>query len=807
MNEIERHKLIKKIFDEALEIGKENRSKYLDEVCQDDTALRKEVESLLASFENSENFIENPATDFKDIFVDDKRIGQKIGNYKIIREIGHGGMGAVYFATRTDGEFEQQVAVKVIRQTFADKELLRRFKDERQILAKLQHSNIASLIDGGVSVDGQPFLAMEFIDGISITDYCQANNLSLKERLKLFLKVCKGVGYAHRNLIVHRDIKPSNILVNKENEPKLLDFGLAKLTVDNADSSQTKTAFRALTPAYASPEQLKGETITTASDIYSLGICLYEVLTGTRPFQTDGKSLEEIIRTVTQVEPILPSKLESSSSKLQNLNREIDNIVAYSLRKEPERRYQSVEEFAKDIENYLDGLPVIARPNTFSYRTEKFFKRNKIAVVAASLIILSLLGGLFVSLRQTRIAQAETAKSQKITKFMEKVLNYANPAWYAEGSKKQGEAKLIEVIDDLADKIETEFPDNLEIQAELNHKFAEIYQAKLNKTEALFHAKKALELRRRVYGENHVEVAKDLYYLSAAEFSNGNIIESTRLGDEAIIMFYEVDADNPNLPYLLDDQANIRFSHYSDTTKSEKYFTEALEMFRKKDGENHYNTARMLINLSKVFAKKGELAKSDEFYREGENRFKQLSDENTKKRFIRYQGEFLQAKGDFVGFETLLENRLAEMTKNGEGESLLAIYISNNLGNHYGQTSNFEKMIERAKFTLDLENRKPFPDKDLLGSHKAEIAYCLLRLGKESEAKPYFEEAFQQFKQSDSEILWIFEKFIGKYLFYLKRYDEAEPYLQNALIIYNKNYPPSKEHKELAELLEIIRKK
>ena len=387
---------------------------------------------------------------------------------------------------------------------------------------------------------------------------------------------------------------------------------------------------------------------------------------------------------------------------------------------------------------------------------------------------------------------------------MEKVLNYANPSWYAEGNKKQGEAKLIEVIDDLSDKIETEFPDDLDVQAELHHKFAEVYTAKQINAKCLYHAEKALELRRRVYGEKHAEVAKDLFYLSAAKHYNANIIDSVKLGDQAIEMFREVAPDNPNLPYLLEDTANRYFDYYPDTEKAERYFTEALEIFRRKDGDNHVNTARSFMNLSMVFAKKGDIVKSDEFYREGEKRFKQLPDENLRQYFIVVQCRVLRAKGDFAGFEKLFENRLAELTKNGEGESPLAIEISKGLGEHYYQTDNFEKAIERSKSNLTMENRQPFPDKYYIERSKANIAYCLLRLGKEVEARPYFEETFQEFKESPNKNKWFYESTIGKCLFYLNRYQEAEPYLQHSLNEWKANIPPSMQHQELADLLNRI---
>lgn len=813
---------VKDLFQSALELETAEREQFLAKNCPDE--LRAEVESLLESFEKSESFIENPAAKINEVFASENSDGKLIGSYKIIKEIGKGGMGIVYLASREDEQFHQRVAIKVVKREIDNEEVLHRFRNERQILASLKHPNIAQLLDGGTTNEGSPYFVMEYVEGLPLTQYCDEKQLSANERLDLFKKICSAVQHAHQNLIIHRDLKPNNIIVTHKGEPKLLDFGIAKFLNPelSGEMSQTMTQFRVMTPEYASPEQIKGSHITTASDIYSLGVILYELLTGERPYKLEGKNLEEVFQTITQFEPNLPSKVisNSGSTKIpqsairnaQSLKGDLDNIVLMALRKEPIRRYKSVEQFADDIQRYLKGLPVSARPNTFSYRAEKFIKRNLAACAVGSLLVLSLFGGLFISLRQTNIAYAsqakaesETAKSQKIAKFMEKVLNYANPAWYAEGSKKLGEAKLIDVIEDLSDKIPTEFPDDLDIQAELHHKFAEIYQAKSNKIKSLFHAEKALELRRRVYGEKHAEVAKDLFYLSAAKFVNGNVIESVSLGDKAIQMFHEIAPDNANLPYLLEDNGGRYFEHYSDSEKAEKYFTEALEIFRKKDGENHYNTARMFMNLSKVYAKKGDLAKSDEFYREGEKRFKLLPDENLRQFFIIQQGEVLLAKGDFEGFENLLENRLSELTKNGEGESPFALKIRNDLGNYYGQNERHEKYIEQIKFSLSLETRKPFPDKDYIGSGKANLAYCLLRLGKEAEAKPYFEEAFQQFKQSPDKNPWLYESTIARCLFYLKRYQEAEPYLQHSLNEFKANVPPMKEHKELAEMLDKIK--
>ncbi|MET0752069.1 MAG: serine/threonine-protein kinase, partial [Pyrinomonadaceae bacterium] len=308
MNEAEFQK-IKEVFAEVCDAPEEIRGEILREKCADDSVLFEEVSSLLAAHDEAENIIEKNALNFTSPNSNGKNYdGKQFGNYKIIREIGRGGMGAVFLAERCDGEFSQKVALKIVRQTIVDAETERRFRREREILASLNHPNIARLHDGGVSDAGEAFLAMEYVEGETLLEFAEAQNLPVEEKLRLFLKICAAVSYAHRNLTVHRDLKPSNILVTETGEPKLLDFGLAKILDENSfDQNQTATMFRAFTPAYASPEQILGKNVSTVSDVYSLGVVFYELLTGDKPFHFEGKSLEEIIQTITNAVPPLPS--------------------------------------------------------------------------------------------------------------------------------------------------------------------------------------------------------------------------------------------------------------------------------------------------------------------------------------------------------------------------------------------------------------------------------------------------------------------------------------------------------------------
>ncbi|HRH42593.1 MAG TPA: serine/threonine-protein kinase [Pyrinomonadaceae bacterium] len=308
---------ISEIIENALEKDETERSSYLTQICGEDTALREEVESLL-SYEDDENtniFDKNQVNAL--LFPDESKltntfIGKQIGKYKLTEMLGEGGMGAVFLADRTDGEFEQQVAIKLLKQGFVSKIALSRFVSERQILARLHHRFIAQLLDGGTTDEGMPYLVMEYIEGLPLIDYCNQHNLDLKARLELFQKICSAVQYAHQHLVIHRDLKPSNIMVTEDGSPKLLDFGISKLVTPENDALQTQTEFRALTPGYASPEQVKGDTISTSSDVYSLGVILYELLTGKRPYNTDSKNFSEIIRAICEDEPVRPSLATNS---------------------------------------------------------------------------------------------------------------------------------------------------------------------------------------------------------------------------------------------------------------------------------------------------------------------------------------------------------------------------------------------------------------------------------------------------------------------------------------------------------------
>jgi serine/threonine protein kinase len=426
----------------ALETAAQND--FLEKIS--DAGLRRKVKRMLKAAQKAEanGFLEDNAFPIgaRIISNDEEIVEKQIGKYRIIREIGRGGMGTIYLAERED--FHHRVALKIIKRGMDTDEIIRRFEHEREVLATLSHPNIARLLDGGTTDDGLPFLVMEFVEGSTITEFCEENSLNIEERLELFRKVCSAVAYSHQNLIVHRDLKPSNILVDKEGEPKLLDFGIAKLLAPDRAGQTTETGFRLLTPEYASPEQIRGERVTTASDIYSLGVLLYELLTGQKPYEITSRNAAEIIRVVCETAPERPSfvvsrfvektrgnnYLTKNNARLtKSLKGDLDNIILKALRKEIAQRYFSVEQFAEDIRRYLTGLPIIARRATFGYQFAKFIERNRTRVVFSSIALIALLAGLSIAIWQASIARQERARAEQRFNEVRKLANHLVDGW------------------------------------------------------------------------------------------------------------------------------------------------------------------------------------------------------------------------------------------------------------------------------------------------------------------------------------------------------------------------------------------
>jgi len=425
----ERWRQLEEIFQAALDREPHSRAAWLDSACGDDLELRGEVDSLLAAHEQGEFDFTRPAAFVEALKVLEQRSarmleGRRIGPYRVVRELGRGGMSRVYLAARADQAFEKEVAIKVVERGLDSEEVTRRFQSERQILARLDHPNITRILDGGTTEDGLPYLVMEYVEGEPVDQYCDGHALDVVARLRLFQGICAAVRYAHQNLIIHRDIKPGNVLVTRDGVPRLLDFGIAKLLAPEAQPSEsTRTVLRRLTPEYASPEQVRGETLTTASDVYSLGVLLYRLLTGQSPYRAHASSASALEQAVCEDQPERPSVAVARAGRAppgegapQRLRRrlegDLDNIVLMALRKEPQRRYASVEQLAADIGRHLANEPVTARADTAAYRAAKFIRRHRTGVAATAAIIILLVAGVVGTSWQARVARAERARAQ-----------------------------------------------------------------------------------------------------------------------------------------------------------------------------------------------------------------------------------------------------------------------------------------------------------------------------------------------------------------------------------------------------------
>jgi len=449
----ERWNQVAEIFQKVLDLPPDQRARHLREECSD-ADLRSEVEALLAADEEADAFMERPLVGSDEPPA--RPQARRVGMYRLLRKLGEGGMSTVFLAVRED-DFRRRAALKIIRQGMESEAAVRRLRSERQILAGLHHPYVASLYDGGTIEHDLPYFVMEYVDGLPLDVYCDQHQLTVSGRIELFCKICEAVHYAHQNLVVHRDLKPSNALVNRAGEPKLLDFGIAKILnpeLGVTELDPTATWHRALTPNYASPEQLRGETLTTATDVYSLGVLLFKLLTGHLPHDFQGRTPREIERALTEEEPPKPSAVVTAAAQeddsgtagksgvwqmppgmlSRRLAGDLDNIVLRALAQAPQRRYGSAEQLAEDLRRHLRGFPVLARPDGVGYRLGKFLRRNWLAAGATTLILALILAfAVAITLqsaalaRQRDWARQERDEKKQVLALVEEVFRLADP--------------------------------------------------------------------------------------------------------------------------------------------------------------------------------------------------------------------------------------------------------------------------------------------------------------------------------------------------------------------------------------------
>jgi len=610
------------IFEKALSIPEEEREKYLDKTCLDDFELLKAAKKLLSADARNSS-LEEDAYSIKLKNIDSQLIGTRIDGWNIKKQIGTGGMGSVFFAEKKSDGFLQQVALKIVKKGMDSESIVNRFRQERRILASLSHPNIARLIDGGVTSDGRPYFVMELVEGLPIDEYCDSNRLNISQRLVLFQKACDAVHYAHKNLIVHRDLKPSNIIITESGELKLLDFGIAKLLDDSEHPQNTRTEMQLHTPAYASPEQLVGELITTASDIYALGILFYEILSGRRPFEIKW-SQKEYIDLILTHEPKKPSDalLEDSGTvggdgttktieEISNQRRErreklhrvlsgdLDIICLTAMHLEPERRYTSASELAADIKRHLNGMPILARPDSKLYRLRKFLRRNIPSVIISSVALASIITlSIFYTIQLTKqrdIAIVERGKSEEVVDFVISLFKVSDP------SESKGEnVSARDLLDAGVIQIQTELSEQPAVRLMLSRVLGEVYYNLGSEKRAEEILTETLSEQKKLLGDNHLDVAITKIQLGFIYQDRGNLELAETLFLEALSTQQQLlDGDHFNLVETLNVLAFLEQTK-GNYNKAESLFKDALNMARRLTEDDHEYIAETLKNLGGV---------------------------------------------------------------------------------------------------------------------------------------------------------------------------------------------------------------
>jgi serine/threonine-protein kinase len=729
----ERWTEVRALFEELVELTPAERRQRLSRVA--DTDLADRVGRLLAADSEAGRFLETPAVAlagglFEGLEPPDAIEApppERIGPYRVLSRLGRGGMGEVLLAERADGLFEQRVAIKLLRRGMASDEILERFSRERRILARLEHPHIARLLDGGATEDGRPYFVMELVEGETITEYCRSRSLSVDERLRLLLDCCEAVAAAHRNLVVHRDLKPSNVLVAKDGEVKLLDFGIAKLLgpEDTGEvAAETATGLRLLTPAYAAPEQILGEPVTTATDVWALGALAYELLTGTLPQKREGRSAAALAAVAAEDVKERPSQrvareplaaipfADPSESDRRRLERrlrgDLDNVLLAALRREPERRYGSVSALAGDLRRHREGQPIKARPDTFGYRLEKFVRRNRVGVAAAVLVLASLVTGLAVAAWQAQraAANAKTAaaaarRAEAVKEFLIGLFEVADPEQASGGS-----VTASELLDQAGKRLQSELSSEPDIQADLLEAIARIDKGlgRLEPAEGL--AKRSLEIRERIFPPGDAAIGRSLATLGAVKMSKGELDEGEKELSRALPMLEAGEGpDSLATARAQSDYAQVLFWK-GQGERAEKDERRVYETYRRVLGDDHVLTALHLRNLGVLLDEIDRLDESEKAYRDS---------------------------------QAVLTRRLGP-----DHASLGSSYA--NLGVLLGRRGKYEEADALYKRSLEVRRKTLGPNHPMLGQTLQLAGVFYLNQGRLDESQAMYEEALAIFR-------------------------------------------------------------
>lgn len=730
---------VEAVFGSALDRPGEERAAFLDEACAGDAELRRTVEHMLAHHEQDPDFLERPVARVSGMAADQGEVpdaaGRYVGRYRLVRLLGRGGMGEVYLAVQEGDDFRRPVAIKVIRRGMDTDEVLRRFRLERRILATLAHPNIAALLDGGATEDGRPYFAMEYVEGTLLDEYVDKHALPVEARLSLFLSVCDAVQHAHQSLVLHRDLKPGNIVVTADGVPKLLDFGIGKL-VGGGEGGQstalTRTGLRPLTPEYASPEQVRGDAVTVASDVYGLGVLLYELLTGATPYGR-GRSGPELERAILEEEPRRPSTLANR----RRLSGDLDTIVLRALRKEPGRRYGSAAALAEDIRRHLSRRPILARPDTFWYRTGRFVQRNRTGLAASTVVLIALVGATLYSQAQSRRVAAERDRAVEVRNFLLEMFGGTSP------DQATGDTVTArQLLDRQAARLGSAYADDPVLRGEMTAVLAEGYDRLGLFAQAEPLARAALDLQERTLGSRSTDVAASLDLLGWILHEEGHSREGGALIDSSVSTWRATGADPAGLSRALNDLGVVRDAA-GDYDGADTLYTEALELRRARFGEGHRAVATTASNLSVIRYRKGDYAEAVRAASEALAAMRKAEGPDQQRSIIIQNNlaAMRVALGDYAGAEAEYRDLLAreERIQGPDHPTTLRVLsaLATTLGDE-GKWAEAEPLYRRA---LAAQERSLGPDHPQVAMTLTHLGQALVGLGRQADARPILERA------------------------------------------------------------------
>src|SRR5215472_16035365 len=729
---------LQKLFEQAVGMVGAEREGFISRHCAD-PALRRDLELLLACDQGADTFLEGAVIDAASSVLKSLGLspGQRIGPYRVLTVIGQGGMGLVYLAERADGKFEQRVALKVLQSGPDQPFVAEQLQQECRILASLEHPNIARVLDADVTENGVPYFVMEYVDGQPIDRYCDEHKLSLRDRLRLLLPVCDAVHVAHQKLIVHRDLKPDNILVTASGIPKLLDFGIAKVLTEVSMNPQN-TATRVLTPEYASPEQARGEPVTTATDVYSLGGVLYKLLTGSAPHQLQNKSPLEAVRAICEQDVSKPSALRHV------LAGDVDSILLKALQTDAKRRYRSVDQFAADLHRWLEGKPVAAVPPSPAYLARKFAHRHRVALAIASAFALVLVVAAMVSIRQGIRANREAAVAAAVNEFLQNdLLAQASASSQSRpNTKPDPDLKVRTALDRAAERIEGKFAKQPDVEASIRDTMGWTYFELGLYPEARKQLEPALELRRQVLGIGDAKTLKSMTRLGSVAVWQGKHAEAEALVSQALAGQRRVlGAEHPDTLVSMDNLALV-YRREGKYGQAESLYSQTLEVQRRVLGPDDPATMVSMNNLAFVYSEEGKheqaeslLSKTLEIRRRvlGPEHPDTLASMNILALVYRRGGKYGQA-------EALYSQTLEIQTRVLGPEHPATLVSMNNLANVYYSQGKYGQAAALHSKTLEIRRRVLGAEHpDTLGSMN-NLALVYFQQGKYGQAAALYNE-------------------------------------------------------------------